>query len=360
MHFFFSVLIFLLILCFYIHLQYQYKTSDDLEIYELDYTTNKQLQEICHLKQPVLFQLDHFKDVESFFNEISLKSEKREEEDVNVKDIRDYYKPNITSVDAISLSFTSAHGLMETDTKGHFFSENNSDFVRERTKEFSKIDDYLASPWIIHKHYDLLFGSKNVHTPLRYHTETGRYLVVSSSLESSSSSSLDEKEKYIRVKMTPWKNRKMLGSETKKDYENYEFWSSFDIWNHPLKCLEFDVKEGYTLYIPPYWYYSIQFTTPTISVASFTYSTGMNIISNLPNIGLYFLQQNNIKNLGNWKNIKQVYSSSSLDFERKKEDELKKDLDEEKKDEVKKEDEPNNEVKEMLSVITKPPLNKSE
>ena len=343
MHFFVSVLIFLFILCFYIHLQYQYKTSDDLEIYELDYTTNKQLQEICHLKQPVLFQIDHFKEVESFFKTISLSLVSDiKEEDVNVKDVRDYYKPNITSVDAISLSFSSAYGLMETDTKGYFFSENNSDFVRERIHDFSKIDGYLASPWIIHKHYDLLFGSKNAHTPLRYHTETGRFLVISSSCSESSNEG-----KYIRIKMTPWKNRKLLGSKTIKDYENYEFWSPMDIWNYPpdkIKCLEFDVKEGYTLYIPPYWYYSIQFTTPSISVASFTYSTGMNIISNLSNIGLYFMQQNNIKNLGNWKNIKQVYfGSSSNDSERKETEEEK---EEEKKEEAK------DEVKEILSVIT--------
>ena len=349
MHFFVSVLIFLFILCFYIHLQYQYKTSNDLEIYELDYTTNKQLQEICHLKQPVLFQIDHFKEVESFFKTISLSLVSDiKEEDVNVKDLRDYYKPNITSVDAISLSFSSAYGLMETDTKGYFFSENNSDFVRERIHDFSKIDGYLASPWIIHKHYDLLFGSKNAHTPLRYHTETGRFLVISSSYSS--------EEKYIRVKMTPWKNRKSLGTKTIKDYDNYEFWSPIDIWNSPpdkIRCLEFDVKEGYTLYIPPYWYYSIQFTTPSISVASFTYSTGMNVISNLSNIGLYFMQQNNIKNLGNWKNIKQVYfgsSSSSNDFERKEESQNLKVEEKEEVEEAKEEEK--DEVKEILSVIT--------
>jgi AAA+ superfamily predicted ATPase len=84
MHFFLSVLFFILILFFYIHLQYQYKTSDDLEIYELDYTTNQQLQEICHLKQPVLFQLDQFKDIEPFFEMISLKNN-NDKEDVNIK-----------------------------------------------------------------------------------------------------------------------------------------------------------------------------------------------------------------------------------------------------------------------------------
>ena len=350
MHFFLSVLFFILILFFYIHLQYQYKTSDDLEIYELDYTTNQQLQEICHLKQPVLFQLDQFKDIEPFFEMISLKNN-NDKEDVNIKDIRDYYKPNVNSVDAISLSFSSAYGLMETDTKSHFFSENNYDFVREKGKSnFFKIDNYLASPWIINKQYDLLFGSKNTHTPLRYHTETGRFLIVSSNSNSNSSKESD----FICIKMTPWKNRKYL--DVRKDFENYEFWSPINIWNDlqdKIKCLEFNVYEGFVLYIPPYWFYSIEFTKPSISVASFTYSTGMNIISNLSNIGLYFLQQNNIKDLGNWKNIKNVVSSTtttststSLENEKEKEDE--------KEDSGNDLDKKNDEVQEILSVITKP------
>lgn len=346
MHFFFSVLFFLFILFFYIHLQYQYKTSDDLEIYELDYTTNTQLQEICHLKQPVLFQLDQFKELEPFFKTISLQNG-REKEDINVKDIRDYYKPDITSVDAISLSFSSAYGLMETDTKGYFFSENNHDFVREKGKcDFSKVDDYLASPWILHKQYDLLFGSKHSHTPLKYHTETGRFLIVSSSPSPTSPSS----PSYICIKMTPWKNRKSL--YVKKDYENYEFWSPIDIWHNPpdkMKCLEFNIYEGFALYIPPYWFYSIEFPNPTISVACFTYSTGMNIFSNLSNIGLYFLQQNNIKNLGNWKNIKNVISSSSSSTSTSTSTPslLRENIDTEEKKEEK-------EVQEILSVITKP------
>ena len=344
MHFFISVMFFLFILFFYIHLQYQYKTSDDLEIYELDYTTNQQLQEICHLKQPVLFQLDQFKDVEPFFEMISL----RREGDVNVKDIRDYYKTTNTSVDTISLSFSSAYGLMDTDTKGHFFSENNSDFVREKgNSNFLKIDNYLASPWILHKQYDLLFGSKNTRTPLKYHTETGRFLIVSTS-----SIPIPKESSFICIKMTPWKNRKYL--EVKKDFENYEFWSTIDIWNYPpdkIKCLEFNVNEGFAVYIPPYWFYSIEFPNPSISVASFTYSSGMNIVSNLSNIGLYFLQQNNIKDLGNWKNIKNVLYSDSTSKVLLKNDDYEKKENEDTK--IKEEVETKDEVQEMLSVITK-------
>jgi hypothetical protein len=347
MHFFLSIFIFLFVLFFYVHLQYQFKTSNDLEIYELDYSTNTQLQEICHLKQPVLFQLDIFKDLEVFFKSIELQSIMREweKEDVGIKDIRDYYKPNSTSIDSVYLSFSSAKGLMDTDPKGHFFSENNSDLVRE-ISVFSKMDSYLATPWNIHKSYDLLFGSKNVHTPLKFHTDTSRFLIISSS--TSTNNTTTEEISHIRIKMTPWKNRKYL--EIKYDYENYEFWSPIDIWNNPpdkIKCLEFDVKEGYVIYIPPYWFYSIEFTNNHISVASFTYSTGMNLISNLPNYGLFFLQQNNIRNLGEMKNIKKVYSDNIPVSEKEKEvDEDINNNDNKSKEDI------SPEIKEMLSVIS--------
>ena len=50
------ILIFLVILFLYIHITNQYKKSEDLEIYEMDYTTNVHLQEVCDIKQPVLFE----------------------------------------------------------------------------------------------------------------------------------------------------------------------------------------------------------------------------------------------------------------------------------------------------------------
>jgi hypothetical protein len=336
MHFFISIFIFIFILFFYIHLQYQYKTSEDLEIYELDYTTNKNLQEICHIKQPILFQINHLKDVDPFFHFFK-QNVRFKQNDVNVKDIRDYYKPNVTSVDSVSLSFSSAQGLMETDPKGYFYSDNNFTLLREENL-FSKMDNLLASSWVIQKNYDLLFGSKNTRTPLKYHTETGRFLIISSFNSTDSNS--------IRIKMTPWKSRKYLN--VKYDYENYEFWCPIDIWENPpdkMKCLEFNVKEGYVLYIPAYWFYSIEFTNTNTCIASFTYSSGMNIISNLPNYGLFFLQRNNIKNLMNIKNITKIHSSVS------NKDEVI-EIKEDKKEEITEENTTNKEIQEMLSVIT--------
>ena len=38
---------------------YQYKKSEDMEIYEMDYISNTQLAEVCCIKQPVLFSYNN-------------------------------------------------------------------------------------------------------------------------------------------------------------------------------------------------------------------------------------------------------------------------------------------------------------
>ena len=53
-----NILIFLIVLFLYIHITHQLKTSEDLEIYELDYIDNTHLQEVCDIKQPVLFEFN--------------------------------------------------------------------------------------------------------------------------------------------------------------------------------------------------------------------------------------------------------------------------------------------------------------
>ena len=58
-----------------------------------------------------------------------------------------------------------------------------------------------------------------------------------------------------------------------------------------LKFLEFELEKGQRLYIPPYWWYSIQYTSDDSIVSAFTYDTLTNYIANSKDIGLYYLQQ---------------------------------------------------------------------
>jgi len=49
----FAVLIFCVILFFYLHIYFHMKTSNDLEVYEIDQPSKDKLEEVCDLRQPV-------------------------------------------------------------------------------------------------------------------------------------------------------------------------------------------------------------------------------------------------------------------------------------------------------------------
>ena len=289
MNFLLSVLIFIFILFVYIHIIDQYKKGQDFEVYETDYIDNSNMQEILNVKQPVIFELNNVEP--SIFEYFTLDniSTVNCPYNVNVKDTNDYYKDQ-DSVDFISLPYHSALSLMRTDTNAHFFTENNFEFVEEGTLIDTKFDilDSLFKPnFTIQKKYDVMFGSKNAGTPLRYHVDYRKFLIVMKG--------------KITVKMTPWKSSKYL--HEMKDYDNFEFRSPVNIYNpqtpykhdvDKLKFLEFDVHNGHVLYIPPYWWYSIKYSNEEDTfILGCTYNSIINRIANIPDIVKYYLQQQN-------------------------------------------------------------------
>jgi len=319
MNFYFHLLLFLLILFFYIHIVHQYKRSEDLEIYELDYSSNKHLQEVCDVKQPILFE---FKPVVPTFYENLTYDDLLADEfagfDIKVKESADYWEPNNpdTSVDYIILPYSSGSNLMKTDSKAAYFSENNEDFIEESslTQIMISNDDYLKPPFTIQSKYDIMLGSRGAVLPLRYHTNYRNYLSVNSG--------------KIRIKMTPWKSTKYLYQI--RDFETYEFRSPINVWSpdkkykhemDKVRFLDFEVGEGFVLSIPPYWWYSIQYDNKVDTmICGFTYNTLMNNVSNIPYFVKYYIQQSNIK-----KRVAKV-----LDYSEKQEEEKEVEKEEEK------------------------------
>jgi len=288
MNAFFHIFLFILILFIYIHITHQYKTSEDMEIFEMDYQSNTHLQEVCNIKQPVLF---HYKSIHpDFFNKLDNEHlDILDSYDVKVKDIRDYYTEDPV-IDYTVMPFRSAETLMTTDTKSSYFIENNHNTIDEAglLKTFQTNDEYFKPPFTMSTQYDILSGSKNVCTPLKYHTNEKMFLCVITG--------------KITIKMTPWKSTKYLYQN--KDYDMYEFWSPVNLWKpqrkyshemDKIRFLEFEVNSGYVVNIPPYWWYSIKFdNNPETFVTNFTYNSVMNCLANLPDTCLYFMQQQNI------------------------------------------------------------------
>jgi hypothetical protein len=283
-----NFLLFIIVLVIYIHIINQLKTSEDLEVYEMDYTNNQYLQEVCNIKQPVLFNYDSVSP--EFYEQINADIfTNHDKHDVKVKDVRDYYKNE--SIDYIVLPSSSATNLMKTDTQSNYFTENNEDFIENADLYhiFHSNDTFLKPQLSMITKYDIMTGSSKSVTPLRYHTDFRKFMSVHSG--------------KVKIKMTPWKSHKYL--HPLRDFENYEFRSRMNVWKpdkthkhdfDKLRFLEFDITPGHTLHIPPYWWYSIQFNDDSDTiVTSMTYNSVMNCVSNLPNWGMYYLQQTNTK-----------------------------------------------------------------
>jgi hypothetical protein len=289
MDFLLTFFIFLTVVFLYIHIVHQYKRSEDLEVYEMDFSTNAHLQEVCDIRQPVTF---HFYPVigPNFFNKLTMEAidTGHSSYDVRLKDTHDYEKATEGPVDYLVLPCGNVRSLMLTDPSAHFFTEQNGEFLEESglARNLVHMNEYIKPSFTLNTHYDLTFGSKGATTPLRYHTHSRHYMCVTSG--------------KIHVKMTPWKSTKYL--HLYKDYDNYEFRSPVNPWKpqpeyqHDVdkaKFLEFDIYSGYVLYIPSYWWYSIRFETESTSAITVTYDTAMGLIANLHDIGMYFLQQQN-------------------------------------------------------------------
>lgn len=281
-----TIFIFVAILFVYLHMQAQWKTSDDLEIYEADYQSAKQLQEIVSVKQPVLFKVD---DHESrrFTEKMRVsRMEKYDNIDVHIKEVADYYvKQEDPAVDYVSIPLRSALPLLGSDSGAKYFSENNGVFLEESglLSWMQSMDDYWKPALSAYSKYDILFGSAHAATPLRFHLTSQTYLLIT--------------QGKIRVKMCPPKYRKVL--PVVQDYENYEFRTSINVWEtlpilDKIKFLEFDVAAGTALYIPQYWWYAIKFSGES-TVATFQYDQVMNLFAQANHWGLYLMQQSNIR-----------------------------------------------------------------
>ena len=136
--------------------------------------------------------------------------------------------------------------------------------------------------------YDLWIGSQHSITPLRYHLDYRTFLYITSG--------------KAKLKLIPPKSKKYLSYE--KDYDNFEFRSPVNVWNvqseyrndfDKIKVLDIDIVPGYIIFIPAYWWYSIQYDELS-SICVFRYRTYMNTLAISPQIGMSLLQKQNIKN----------------------------------------------------------------
>ena len=118
--------IFCLVLFIYLHIQFHLKTSEDLEIYEVEEPSKNKLEEICDIRQPVLFEFDCEQIIETT-NKTYISSNYYAFE-VKIRNMND---DDTNSELYIPLSIDTAVKLFDEDKSASYFSENNYDFLNE-------------------------------------------------------------------------------------------------------------------------------------------------------------------------------------------------------------------------------------
>ncbi len=281
----FSLLIFCIVLFMYLHVYFHLKTSNDLEVYDIERPSKDKLEEICDLRQPVRFNFDN----EGFLNSCNRNNVLDIYGAFDVK-IRDTKKeiPDDEEI-YIPLSFNSAIKALDEDKDGRYILETNRDFLEETglIKEYRYHDAFIRPYMVASCDYDYITASNKVRTQFKYDLNYRNYFLVT--------------EGSIVVKLAPPKSSKYLYEI--KDYENLEFRSPIDPWDvqkqyradfDKVKCLELKIVKDQILFIPAFWWYSMEFSDKT-TIAAFKYRTYMNAVAITPQIFMSFLQSQNIK-----------------------------------------------------------------
>ena len=286
MEIFVGIFVFCIILFVYLHVKFQLKTSDDLEVYEIERPDKNRLEELCDLRQPLLFDYENSQLSQTFHRAFMAKNyggfdiKMRTPKDTSVKE----------ELFHLPLKLSAALELVRKEAGGaSYFTENSTDFLEETglSKILRSADEFIRPYMYCNGSYDFMVGGDGVYTPLKYEINYRNYIYVT--------------EGEVTVRLTPPKNVRYL--DEKKDYENFEFRSPVDIWNtqpeyttsmEKTKYMDVKLVAGRILYLPPYWWYSIRFDK-TASLLFFRYRTYMNNVAILPRLIMCTLQNHNIK-----------------------------------------------------------------
>lgn len=282
---FIAILIFCIVLFLYLHIYFQLKTSNDLEVYEIEQPSKDKLEEICDLRQPVIFDYQNDSLLESC--KINTVAEHYSAFDVKLRNVKELDENTDLH---IPITLKVALSLFNSDKESKYLIEKNNDFLEETglIKNFKYNDAFLRPPMVSNCFYDLVSASQNTETPLQYNVNYRNFYLVTHG--------------KIKIKLIPPKSARYLYPT--EDYENFEFRSPLNPWEiqrqykadfDKIKTLEIELTPGKIIYIPAYWWYSIKFMEPLTSVCVFKYRTYMNTVAILPKLCMKTLQRQNTK-----------------------------------------------------------------
>jgi hypothetical protein len=282
------IIVFIIVLWVYIIIYRETVSTNDLELYELNGIISKdKLEEICEYKHCFKFNIpDNIKDElneQDVTNNIQINGGF----DVNITETRK--KLNSNEEKYLPLRLNEAIELIKKDNK--YIIENNAEFLKETGNEekIKSVDMYLRPPLTLTKEYDDIIIPNNGSSILTYNKSKRNYLYVSSGecdiilIPYRYSKLLNEEVDLITKKpfsyLNPWDKDKMTSEER----------NNFDC----LKSLKITIKEGETIYIPSYWWYTIK-SNNISNIKQFKYDVLSTYLSRIGTETVKMMQNTNI------------------------------------------------------------------
>ena len=285
----YTILNFCIVLFIYIHVLFHLKKNGSNEVYEITHLQTKDnFEEVCDIRQPVVFDFTHQQNLLSVFKQENLlKSAKSH--NLNIRDIT-----KSEDVPDTQTSIKNALALVNKDAENitsRYLCEKNHEFLKE-THLFQQIklnDTFLRPSMTLTQTYDLQFASDKCKTHLRYELNYRTFFLIT--------------EGNVRIKMASPKNTRYLFEET--DYTKFEFKSPVNPWSvqpeykkevDNVEWVDIELSKGQLIFIPAFWWYSIEFGKNSMA-AKFSYRTYMNALAISPKLVNSFLHSDSLKNI---------------------------------------------------------------
>lgn len=254
------ITIFLLCIVIYIHIYYHLKVSDDENIFEIDYTDKVNLEEVCDLRQPFTMKIE---------NKLNF----------NVHDLKDKFKNILNIVQKKEIKIQEEkkqEDNNETNEKAKtteikIYSEQNKGLLadKEIADSIRSFEQIIIPDFTTQNCHDIVISDGKFSLPFTSNFNHRNYLYFSEG------SAIIH---FISHKYTDKVNHHLDYELMQKvsDGTLHEIKASKDI---TIKSIT--VNAGEFVYIPPRWWYSIEFKSKSV-VAKFQYKTAMNILAHIP------------------------------------------------------------------------------
>ena len=261
------IIVFVFVLFFYIHICYHLKKNNETEIIHIDYCSNEYIQEICDYRQPVHFTLHTPESMNKINDSLQL-----------------YPQHTLQLHKLIQQSIPINASLLHSKTDD-YVSYQNDEFLYNTgvIHTVQLLDSYIRPVTSLYSSYDIMFLSANAYIPFEYNLSYRTFIRVGKG--------------NVKIKLVPPKCKKYMYPID--SFSSFRFYSPINPWNvqseyktgyEKVESTEIELKSNEILYIPAYWYYSIQATEKSV-LTKHNYWTFMNILSVAPSIVLCALEK---------------------------------------------------------------------